>query len=89
MPNPEEKTKRIIQGATVAGVVLLVFLLIVMIYQFVRIGVLSAEKKRLTEEINALEQEIENNENSLEYYSSAFYLEQLAREYGCVNPPQN
>lgn len=89
MPNSEAKTKRIIQGATAAGVVLIVFLLVIMIYQFVRIGVLSAEKKRLTEEITALEQEIENSENSLEYYSSAFYLEQLAREYGCVNPPQD
>ena len=42
MPNSEEKAKRIAVGATIAGVLVAVFLIIVMIYGFIRIGVLSS-----------------------------------------------
>lgn len=46
-PMSEEKAKRIAVGATVGGVLLLVFLLVVLIVQFVQIGVNNAEKARL------------------------------------------
>ncbi|MGN0823002.1 MAG: hypothetical protein ACI4NG_04445 [Candidatus Gallimonas sp.] len=82
----EEKAKRIIAGATAAGVVLLVFLLAVMIYQFVRIGVMNSRKKALQEEIATLQRQIDEEEESLEYYSSEFYQMQLARQYGCTVP---
>lgn len=86
MPNSEEKAKRIAIGATVAGVLVIVFLLIVMIYGFVRIGVLSSQKSRLTKEIEEQQKLVDTEERSYEYYSSGLYLEQLAREYGCKFP---
>lgn len=86
MSHSEEKAKRIAVGATVAGVLVIIFLVIVMIYGFVRIGVLSSQKKKLLQEIDERQKLVDTEERSFEYYSSELYLEQLAREYGCKFP---
>ena len=86
MPNSEEKAKRIAVGATIAGVLVAVFLIIVMIYGVIRIGVLSSQKGKLLEEIEAQQKLVDTQEKSFAYYSSELYLEQLAREYGCKFP---
>lgn len=78
----KEKANRIAVGATVAGVLIIFVLLIMLIYQFVRIGYLSSEKKRLADEIEQTEQRIEDKESMLDVYSSKGYLEYLARTYG-------
>lgn len=78
----EEKAKRIAVGATIAGVLVLLFLLITMIYQFVRLGIQSAEKAELEQKIERLEQEIQTGEKDFAYYSKKQTLENLARQYG-------
>ncbi|MDE6273643.1 MAG: hypothetical protein K2L87_01170 [Clostridiales bacterium] len=82
MEKPEEKVKRIAVGATVAGVLVIVFLVVTLIYQFVRMGVDSSEKNRLTEEITRLTQQIETGERDFNYYSDTSTRENLARQYG-------
>lgn len=81
-PMSEEKAKRIAVGATVGGVLLLVFLLVVLIVQFVQIGVNNAEKARLDEQIAEYERLIESGNESLEYYQTERGLYYLARKQG-------
>ncbi len=59
----EEKRKRIIAAVTVAGVILIVILFAVVIYQIIEISVLSERRNRLREEYeNTLEQIVEGND---------------------------
>lgn len=81
-PMSEEKAKRIAVGATVGGVLLLVFLLVVLIVQFVQIGVNNAEKARLDKQIAEYEALIESGNESLEYYQTERGLYYLARQQG-------
>ena len=64
----EAKNRRIAVGATVGGVLVILFLLIVLIIQFVQIGVGAAESNRLDKEIEAYNQKIENEEGILDEY---------------------
>ena len=77
----QEKMKRIAVGATVAGVLLLVFLLIVLIVQFVQIGVRRAELKSLEKKIAQYEEWIEKDQKVLDDYleGDALYYEALKR----------
>ena len=59
----EEKRKRIIAAFTVSGVILIVILFAVVIYQIIEISVLSERRNRLREEYkNTLEQIVEGND---------------------------
>ena len=82
MEKQEEKVKRIAIGATVAGVLVILFLAITLIYQFVRIGTLNSEKSRIMDEITRLELQIATGERDFNYYSNSSTLENLARQYG-------
>lgn len=84
-PMSEEKAARIAVGASIGGVLLVLFLLIVLIIQFVQIGVNRAEKARLEEQIAQYEQMIENDSKSLEYYETERGLYFLARQQGWGN----
>ncbi len=86
MPNQQEKAKRIIVGGTVAGVLLIMFLVITIIIQGAQIFIKQAERDRLDKEYQILLQQYYDKKNDLEYYSSDFYLEQLAYEYGYRYP---
>ncbi len=86
MPNKQEKAKRIIVGGTVAGVLLIMFLIITIVIQAAQIFIKQAERDRLQNEYEMLVQQYENAKDDLEYYSSDFYLEQLAYEYGYRYP---
>lgn len=81
-PMSEEKARRIVVGATVGGVLLFVFLLLVLVVQFVQIGVRNAEKTRLDEKIAEYEQMIDSGNDSLEYYQTERGLYFLARQHG-------
>ena len=61
----QEKMTKLITAAVVAGTTLLVVLLSVMIYGFVRIGVLSSREKKLNQEIARLEQQKTEGEADL------------------------
>ncbi len=79
---PEDKAKRIAVGATVAGVLLVIFLAIVIIVQCVSIGVKNAQSRRLSRSIEEYTQRIEEGERDLEFYESDHGRYFLALERG-------
>lgn len=79
---PEEKARRIAVGATVAGVLVIIFLVVILIVQFVQIGVAKSRKARLDEDIKEYEQLIDGGSNDLEWYKKGTGLYWLARSYG-------
>ena len=80
----EEKFKKIVIGATVAAVVLFVFLLVFWISQLISISVKNRRIEELKAEIARYEQIIETSENDLEVYYSELWLEMAARELGML-----
>ncbi len=78
----EEKAKRIAVGATVGGMLLILFLLVILIVQFVQIGVKRSEKERLEQEIEHYSQMIEADQSDLDYYRTEKGLYYLARQEG-------
>ena len=80
----EEKFRKIVIGATVAAVVLFVFLLVFWICQMVSISVKNRRIEELKAEIARYEQIIETSENDLEIYYSELWLEMAARELGML-----
>ncbi len=74
----EYKKKMII---TISCVIFAVLLLIALITTLVRFATISKRKSDLQAQLNALTQQIEQNEQSISYYSSDEYIERIAREY--------
>lgn len=66
--NRQEKAKRVAVGATVAGVLLAVFLLVVLVILFVQMGVRNSELAKLNEGIAEYEDMIKDSEGTLEEY---------------------
>lgn len=64
----QEKRKRIIAAVTVTGVILVVILVAVVIWQIVDICVLQARKERLQSEYEAIIAEIDKNGDWLENF---------------------
>ena len=81
-PISEEKATRIAVGATVGGVLLVLFLVVVLIIQFVQIGVQNRMEDELNEQIPQLEQMISDGEKDLNYYEEENGLYYLARKHG-------
>lgn len=78
----EEKAKRIALGTTVAGVLLLIFLVIVLIIQFVQIGVRNSEREKLVETEQTLTEMIEQGQNDIDFYRTYEGYYWLARQKG-------
>ena len=74
----ETKAKRIAISATVAGVLLIVFLVVILIIQFAKIGVKNAEKSRLQDTIRQYEKLNEKTEKDIEFYKTEEGLRMLA-----------
>ncbi len=74
----ENKKKRIVIGATVAAVLLFVFLLVFWIGQMISIGVKNDRIADLKEQIATYEQMIEEQSSDLDVYRSQAWLEQAA-----------
>ena len=81
-PISEDKATRIAVGATVGGVLLVLFLVVVLIIQFVQIGVQNRMEDELNEQISQLEQMISDGEKDLNYYEEENGLYYLARKHG-------
>lgn len=81
-----EKAKKLAVAGTAAGVLLIIFLVIVLIIQFVQIGVRNSEKARLEQEIENYETLISQEEKDLEYYQSEAYLQSLVMQAGYHKP---
>ncbi len=88
-PLTEEQAKKIAVGATVAGVLLLIFLLVILIVQFVQIGVRNAEEADLEEQIEKYEDFIERDSTDLEYYQTQEALYRLALGRNWKSSSQN
>lgn len=81
----EEKMRKIAAGATVAGVLLVLFLIVILIVQFVQINVRNAQKRELDEAIARYEELIADGNSLLDIYQSERGLYELALKYGWVN----
>ena len=82
----DEKVRKVAVGATVAGVLLVLYLIVILIVQFVQIGVANAQSRRLDEEIAKYEQMIEEGEGDLDFYQSGLGLYYLALGRGWQTP---
>ena len=80
----QEKLRRVVTAAVVAGTTLFVVLLSVLIYQIAVISVYNKRIAKIEDENAALEQSIANKEEDLEYYSSELGKFWLAMEEGFV-----
>ncbi len=74
----EAKAKRIAIGATAAGVLLIVVLVVFLIIQFAMIGVRRAEKRRLQNTIEQYEKLNKDEESNLDFYKTEEGLRMLA-----------
>ena len=81
-PISPEKATRIAVGATVGGVLLVLFLVVVLIIQFVQIGVQNRMEDELNEQIARYEQQISDGEDRITYYEEGNGLYYLARKHG-------
>ena len=81
-PMSETKARKIAVGATVAGVLVLLFALIILIVQFVQIGVRRAAERELDEQIQKYEELIDRDTADLEYYRTQEALYRLALARG-------
>ena len=74
----DTKAKRIAIGATIAGVLLMVFLVIILVIQFAKIGVRNAERNRLQTEVDKYEQLNSETEKDLGFFQTEEGLRMLA-----------
>lgn len=69
----QDKMRKLITACVVAGTALLVFLLGVLVYQWIAMGVNARRERKIQEEIAYYEQKLESAENDLEYYEADYY----------------
>ena len=72
------RTKKIAIGTTAAGVLLMVFLVIILVLQFVKIGVKNSEKRRLENEVHRYEQLNDDLGKDLDFFETEEGLRMLA-----------
>lgn len=82
----QEKLRRIVTAAAVAGTILIVCLLAVIGYQIVKIIVLNNRIKDEEAKIAELTEIVDKKEGDLEYYFSDWYLEGEAFKYHFIYP---
>ena len=83
----QEKMRKLITAIAVAATLLLVILFSVLIYQWIKIGVYNKRIEKVQNDIAYYEQLNENDENRLDYYTSEFYKNFIAKyELGFVEP---
>lgn len=80
----EEKMRKIAAGATVAGVLLILFLVVILIVQFVQIGVTNRRNAEYDAEIERYEELLKNGEISLDFLQQEETLRELAIENGWI-----
>lgn len=79
----EEQAKRIAVGATVAGVLLIIFLVVIVVIQFVQIGVRKRREEDLDRQITEYERAVQQGNDDLEnWYRTGEGLYWYARQNG-------
>lgn len=80
------KKTKIACAAAVNAVLLIVLMLVVVVYQIIEISVLSAKKKKLVSEYQAITQKVQESEDWLDYYENhdeeIMYILALQNGYG-------
>ena len=74
----EEKMRKVITASVVAATTLVVFLLAVLVYQWITLGVLNSRKAKLEAENEILMEQIEKGGETAEYFESVMGKEWLA-----------
>lgn len=69
----QEKMRKLITAFVAAGTALLVFLLGVLVYQWITIGVNARREKKIKDEITRLEQQVAEAETDVAYYEGELY----------------
>lgn len=82
----QDKLRRIITACVVGATTLLVFLLGVLVYQWITLGVLNNRISSLAEETTKLEEVIARGEEDAAWYESDIYKDWAAFEKGFVHP---
>ena len=82
----QEKMRKLIVACVVAATMFLVLLLGVLIYQWIKIGVLNGRIEAIEQENARLEETIEQGTKDAEYYESIIGKEWLAFQNGFVRP---
>ena len=80
----ESKFKRLVVAITAGAVMLLIFLLIIMIYQLIAISAERAEERELRAVVEQYEELTEEQQKTLEAHMSRQWIERRARELGYV-----
>ncbi len=80
----EEKFKKIVIGATVTAVLLVVILVVFWIYQLISISVKENRIKELKEQIAYYEQIRDTSQDEKELYEAELWLEWAARQLGMI-----
>lgn len=82
----KSKKGRILVGCTVAGVLLLVGLVCIIVYQLVSKAQKEQRIADLKAQIEYYNSRIESAQDDLIYYQDQAYLDQMARAYGWAYP---
>ena len=81
----QEKMRKVITASVVAATTLVVFLLAVLVYQWITLGVLNNRKAKLEQENTVLQEQIEKGGETAEYYESLMGKEWLAFQEGFIH----
>ena len=76
------KARRLAVGATVGGVLLIIFLAVILVVQFVQIGVKNAKIQNLQEEIERYTEDVDDAKKDLDWYKQGNGLYWHARTNG-------
>ncbi len=82
----DEKMRKIAAGATAAGVLLILFLVVILIVQFVQIGIVNKRKAEYDAAIEQYEELLKNGEVTLETLQAEETLRELAIQNGWTFP---
>lgn len=79
---PEEKAKRLATALIAAGVLVVLFLVAVIVVQFVRISEARKENERYERALEELQQQIEQDRRDLDFFESELGMYHQAVERG-------
>ena len=82
----DEKMRKIAAGATAAGVLLILFLVVILIVQFVQIGIINKRKAVYDAAVAQYEELLKNGELTLETLQAEETLRELAIQNGWTFP---
>ncbi len=82
----DEKMRKIAAGATAAGGLLILFLVVILIVQFVQIGIINKRKAEYDAAIEQYEELLKNGELTLETLQAEETLRELAIQNGWTFP---